>query len=59
MLQKIKTALISISDKSNLSLVLEKLRKYNIQIISSGGTYKTIIDLGYDCIEVSKYTGFN
>jgi phosphoribosylaminoimidazolecarboxamide formyltransferase/IMP cyclohydrolase len=59
MLQKIKTALISVSDKSNLSLVLEKLQKYNIQIISSGGTYKTISDLGYDCKEVSKYTGFN
>ncbi|MBA1338244.1 MAG: phosphoribosylaminoimidazolecarboxamide formyltransferase / IMP cyclohydrolase [Pelagibacterales bacterium] len=59
MLKKIKTALISVSDKSDLSLILKKLKKYNIKIISSGGTYKTIINHGYDCTEVSKYTGFN
>ena len=59
MLQKIKTALISVSNKSNLSEVLKTLKKYNIKIISSGGTYRAIKDLGYECTEVSKYTGFN
>ena len=58
-LQKIKTALISLSDKSNLSDVLKILKKYNIKILSSGGTYKSIKKLGYNCVEVSKYTGFN
>ena len=57
-LLKIKTALISLSDKSNLSDVLKTLSKNNIKIISSGGTYKYIKKLGYHCIEVSKYTGF-
>ena len=32
MLQKIKTALISVSNKSNLSEVLKTLKKYNIKI---------------------------
>ena len=59
MKQKIKTALISLSDKSNLSEVLKILKKYNINIISSGGTYKFIKDLDFKCEEVSNYTGFN
>ena len=55
--QKIRNALISVSDKENLSGVLKILKKYNIQIISSGGTHKSITDLGYECTDVSTYTG--
>ena len=58
MKQKIKTALISVSDKTDLSLVLQTLSKYKVKIISSGGTYKSIIQLGFPCTEVSEYTGF-
>jgi phosphoribosylaminoimidazolecarboxamide formyltransferase/IMP cyclohydrolase len=58
MKQKIKTALISVSDKTNLSIVLKILNKYKVKIISSGGTYKTIKQLGFPCTEVSSYTGF-
>ena len=57
-LQKIRTALVSVSDKSNLSNVLKLFRKYNIQILSSGGTYEYIKKLGYNSIEVSDYTDF-
>ena len=56
--QKIKTALISVSDKTDLSKVLKTLNKYKVKIISSGGTYKSIKQLGYPCTEVSVYTGF-
>ncbi len=56
-MKKIKKALISISNKKNLKLILKYLKKYNIKIISSGGTYKEIKKLGFNCIEVSKYTG--
>ena len=59
MLQRIKTALISVSDKTDLKEVLKTLKKYNVDIISSGGTYKAIKRLGYRCLEVSKYTGFS
>jgi len=58
MKQKIKTALISVSDKTDLSMVLRTLNKYKVKIISSGGTYKSIKQLGYPCTEVSMYTGF-
>ncbi len=56
---KIKTALISLSNKNKLSNILKNLKKYKIKIISSGGTYKKIKSLGYKCIEVSDYTGFS
>ena len=58
-LKKIKRALISVSDKSNLEFVLPILKKFNIEIISSGGSYKKIRSMKYKCIETSNYTGFS
>jgi len=55
-MKKIKTALISVSNKKNLNILLKNLSKHKIQIISSGGTFKEIKKLGYKCLEVSKYT---
>ena len=55
---KIKSALISVSDKSELIIILKLLKRYKIKVISSGGTYKKIKSLGYECIEVSDYTKF-
>ncbi len=56
-MKKIKRALISVSDKKNLKPLLNILKKNNIEIISSGGTYKEIIKLKFKCTEVSEYTG--
>jgi len=58
-LRKIKRAIISVSDKSNLNLILPILKKFNIEIISSGGSFKKIKNLKYKCIEVSNYTEFS
>ena len=55
---KIKSALISVSNKDKLGDILKKLKNYKIKLISSGGTYKKIKSLGYRCVEVSNYTGF-
>ena len=55
-MKKIKKALISISDKKNLKGLLKVLIKNNIELISSGGTYKEIIKLKFKCLEVSEYT---
>jgi phosphoribosylaminoimidazolecarboxamide formyltransferase/IMP cyclohydrolase len=55
-MKKIKTALISISDKSYLRPLLNSLKKNNIKIISSGGTYKEIKKLKFKCLEVSEFT---
>jgi len=56
-MKKIKSALISLSDKGNLKKLLLTLSKYKIELISSGGTFKMIRNLKYKCTEVSKYTG--
>jgi phosphoribosylaminoimidazolecarboxamide formyltransferase / IMP cyclohydrolase len=55
-MKKIKTALVSLSDKSNLKPLLNSLKKNNIKIISSGGTYKEIKKLKFNCLEVSEFT---
>ncbi len=58
MKKKIKTALISVSDKNNLKPLLNILKKNKIKIISSGGTYKEIKRLKFNCLEVSNFTNF-
>ena len=58
-LKKIKRAIISVSNKSNLKLILPILKKFNIEIISSGGTFRKIKSLKFDCIEVSNFTKFS
>ncbi|MDA9596521.1 bifunctional phosphoribosylaminoimidazolecarboxamide formyltransferase/IMP cyclohydrolase [Candidatus Pelagibacter sp.] len=57
-MKKIRTALISVSDKKRLKPLLNILKKNNIKIISSGGTYKEIKKLKFKCAEVSEFTGF-
>ena len=56
-MKKIRSALISISDKSNLKPLLKVLKDNKIKLISSGGTYKEIIKLKFKCLEVSNFTG--
>ena len=58
-MKKIKSALISVSDKSNLKPLLQILKKNNIKLISSGGTFRKIQKLNFKCLEVSEFTGFN
>ncbi len=55
-MKKIKTALISVSDKRNLKPLLNVLKKNKVKIISSGGTYKEIKKLKFSCIQVSNFT---
>ena len=55
-MKKIKRALISVSDKKNLKPLLKILRKNEVEIISSGGTFKEIKKLKFNCTEISEYT---
>ncbi|MGA1113070.1 MAG: bifunctional phosphoribosylaminoimidazolecarboxamide formyltransferase/IMP cyclohydrolase PurH, partial [Candidatus Pelagibacter sp.] len=55
-MNKIRRALISLSDKQNLKPLLQCLKKNKIEIISSGGTFKEIKKLKFNCIEVSEFT---
>ena len=52
-----KSALISLSDKTNLDLLVSFLLERNVEIISTGGTYKAIKKITNNVMEVSEYTG--
>ena len=58
-MRKIRSALISLSDKSNLKPLLHELRRNNIKIISTGGTFKLIKKLKFKCLDVSDFIGFD
>ena len=58
-MKKIKSALISVFDKTNLKPLLQILKKNNVKLISSGGTFKEIQKLKFKCLEISKFTGSN
>ena len=53
-----KTALISLSNKSNLDIMVKFLIDRDIKILSTGGTYKAIKEITNEVIEVSEFTGF-
>ncbi len=54
---KIKTALVSVYDKTGIADFCRELHKKRIEIISSGGTAQILKAAGIPVIEVSKYTG--
>lgn len=55
---KIKRALISVSDKAGLGGLVKVLKKYDVEILSTGGTAKMIRGLGVAAKDVSEHTGF-
>ena len=55
-MSKIKRALISLSNKESLKPLLTILKKYKIEILSSGGTYKEIKKHKFKATEVSDFT---
>ena len=55
---QIKRALVSVSDKSDVAVLCTALAANGIEILSTGGTYKTLVDAGIKVTEVSDYTGF-
>jgi len=55
---KMKRALISVSDKTGILELVKSLQKYDIEIISTGGTAKMLRDNNIPVKDVSEYTGF-
>ena len=55
---KIKKALISVSDKSNVLELAKSLSSYEIEILSTGGTAKLLRENKINVTEVSDYTKF-
>ena len=55
---KVKRALISVSDKRGVAEFARKLSAAGVEIISTGGTMKTLKEAGIPVIYVSDVTGF-
>ncbi|MGZ8190368.1 MAG: bifunctional phosphoribosylaminoimidazolecarboxamide formyltransferase/IMP cyclohydrolase [Methylococcaceae bacterium] len=56
--KKITRALISVSDKSGIIDFCRELNQLGIEILSTGGTAKTLAEHNIPVTEVSDYTGF-
>jgi len=54
----IKTALLSVSDKTGLVEFARGLAGHGVKMLSTGGTAKLLRDSGIDVTEVSDHTGF-
>jgi phosphoribosylaminoimidazolecarboxamide formyltransferase/IMP cyclohydrolase len=57
-MRRIKRALISVSDKSGVVDLAKALADMKVQILSTGGTAKTLRQNGIEIRDVSDYTGF-
>ncbi len=55
---KIRRALISVFDKTGIVGLAESLNQHGVEIISTGGTAKTLGDAGLPVKGISTYTGF-
>ena len=54
----VRRALISVSDKTGIVEFAQALAAKNVEILSTGGTYKLLCENGVNAVEVSDYTGF-
>jgi phosphoribosylaminoimidazolecarboxamide formyltransferase/IMP cyclohydrolase len=57
-LRKIRRALISVSDKTGIVDFARALTEFNVEIISTGGTAKTLRASGIQVTDISDITGF-
>ena len=57
-LRPIRRALISVSDKTGIVDFARELTSFNVEIISTGGTAKTLRDAGISVRDISEITGF-
>jgi phosphoribosylaminoimidazolecarboxamide formyltransferase/IMP cyclohydrolase len=57
-LRRIRRALISVSDKTGLADFARELARFDVDIISTGGTAATLREAGIEVRDVSAVTGF-
>ena len=55
---QVRRALLSVSDKTNLIDFAQGLHDLGVQLVSTGGTFRTLQDAGLPAIEVSSVTEF-
>ncbi|MGZ5050702.1 MAG: bifunctional phosphoribosylaminoimidazolecarboxamide formyltransferase/IMP cyclohydrolase [Methylobacter sp.] len=56
--KKVTRALVSVSDKAGIVDFCRELHQLGVEILSTGGTAKTLAEHNIPAIEVSDYTGF-
>ncbi|MDT5123551.1 MAG: phosphoribosylaminoimidazolecarboxamide formyltransferase / cyclohydrolase [Acidobacteriota bacterium] len=57
-LRKIRRALLSVSDKTGIIEFARELRRFDVELISTGGTAKALREAGLEVRDVSDVTGF-
>ncbi len=57
-MNQIKTALVSVSDKSNLNILADFFKKNNIKVVSTSATFNALKKLGVNTVQVCDQTGF-
>jgi len=57
-MNKVSTALISVTDKSGIVEFARSLAGLRVEILSTGGTARTIREGGIEVLDISEYTGF-
>lgn len=55
---KIARALLSVSDKTGLTELGQALARHGVELVSTGGTAKTLRDAGLEVRDISDLTGF-
>ncbi|MCX7918087.1 MAG: bifunctional phosphoribosylaminoimidazolecarboxamide formyltransferase/IMP cyclohydrolase [bacterium] len=56
--RKIERAIVSVSDKTGLIPFITELTKLGVEIISTGGTAKELMNAGIPVKQISEFTGF-
>ncbi|MDH4263478.1 MAG: bifunctional phosphoribosylaminoimidazolecarboxamide formyltransferase/IMP cyclohydrolase [Spirochaetia bacterium] len=57
-MKKLKRAIISVSDKTGLDVFCKALERFGVEIYSTGGTLKFLLDKGVKATSIESYTGF-
>ena len=55
---KVRRALLSVSDKEGLVEHAQRLASHGVELVSTGGTSRTLKEAGLDVVHVADVTGF-
>ena len=55
---KVRRAIVSVSEKSGVVSFAKGLAQMGVEILSTGGTAKTLREIGISVKDISEYTGF-
>jgi len=56
--QGVRTAILSVHDKTGIVELASELRKLGVELLSTGGTAKLLVENGIPVRQISDYTGF-